>query len=286
MRGAPCPRPPLLPLAFYHASRLDGGPAEVLTRDPTRLTRALVDQQRLLGVDGVAVRIDAAFLAEAAGIPVSWSPAGPAAQWDAAGGRPWPPDTGQREPVAGLVEVIRRLGIQMRKQVPVLAVLPGPAGLCRRMSPHRQDALGETVSLVRGLAEEACRAGAEVVLLEEAEDADGERIAAAAEPICNTVRYYNAFSVLCAPAPPAGSAADALLLPPPTGPDQVPREGRAGIFVPPACFESSGGLAEFVSALGSAPRPVFLSAGDGPLLSHPIETHVALFAALRQVRWG
>ena len=73
-RDAPCPRPPLLPLAFYHAARLDGSPPNLLLQDPTRLTRALADQQRLLGADCVTLRFDAALLAELAGMPVQLVP--------------------------------------------------------------------------------------------------------------------------------------------------------------------------------------------------------------------
>lgn len=286
MRGASCPRPPLLPLAFYHASRLDGAPAEFLLRNPTRLTRALVDQQRLLGVDGVAVRIDAAILAEPAGVPVSWSPTGPVAHWEKAGGCAWPPDPGRRGPVTALMEVIHRLQNELQKQVPIVAVLPGPLGLSRQAARDPNGKLGETVHFLCGLAEEACRAGAEVIVLEETADAkEAEPIAAAAESICNVVRYYNAFSVLYAPAPPPRSAADALLWPPGTRLNQVPRESRAGIFLPAACFESPQGPAEFLAELGPTSRPLFLTAGDDILVSHPIETHVALFAALRQISW-
>ncbi|MFQ5912562.1 MAG: uroporphyrinogen decarboxylase family protein [Nitrospinota bacterium] len=286
LRGAPCPRPPLIPLAFYHASRLDAFPVEVLVRDPTRLTQALIDQWHLLGVDCVVVRIDAGVLAELAGIPVTWSPTGPTVQWDAAGGCPWPPDALQRPPVTALVEVIRRLRIQLQKQVLVLAVLPGPVGLCRQVCPNPQERLEETVSLLRNLAEEACRAGAEAVMLEETgEERDGEQIAAAAEPICNTVRYYNAFSVLYASAPPTRKVADALLFHPHVKLNCVPPEIPAGIFVPPASFDSPEGLADFVLELESTRRPVFLTTGDDTLLSHPIETNAALFASLRQVQW-
>ncbi len=287
MRGTPCPRPPLLPLAFYHSSRLCASSLEDLVRDPTRLTRALIDQRHLLGVDCVVVQFDAAFLAEIAGIPVKWSSTGPTVQWEAAGKGPWPPDAWEHTPVTTLMDVLRRLRIQLEKQVPVVAVLPGPVGLCAQACPDRQDKLEETVSLLRRLAEEACRAGAEVVLLlETGEDKDSEKIATAAEPICNTTRYYNAFSILYASAPSTRNVADALLFHPQVGLDNVSPGIQAGIFVPPTSFESSEGLADFISGLESTGHPVFLSTRDETLLSHSIETNVALFAALRQVRWG
>jgi hypothetical protein len=185
------------------------------------------------------------------------------------------------------MEVIHRLQIQLQKQVPILAVLPGPLGLCRQASRDPYGKLAETVSLLCGLAEGACRAGAEVVVLEETADAkEAEPMAAAAESICNVVRYYNGFSILYGPAPPTRNAADALLWPPGTGLNHVPGGSRAGIFLPAACFESPQGLAEFIAELGPTSRPVVLTTGDDILLSHPIETHVALFAALRRVSWG
>ncbi len=291
-RDASCPRPPLLPLAFYHAARLDGSPPNLLIQDPTRLTRALADQQRLLGADCVTLRFDAPLLAELAGMPVRWSPAGPAAQWEAARECEWPPpDPWLRPPISDLLEVIRRLRIQLRKEAPILVVLPGPVSLCRLACADSPEKVEETIGLVRGLAEEACRAGAEVVVLEEAGAGGGEEIqtgevTAATESICNTVRYYNAYSVLCASRNPARNAADALLLHPPIGPDRVPPDIRAGVFAPPTSFKTPKGLAEFISALEAAPRPVFLTTGDDTLLSYPIGTNVALFTALRQVHWG
>ena len=70
------------------------------------------------------------------------------------------------------------------------------------------------------------------------------------------------------------------------GPDRLPPDRRAGVFAPPTSFETPEGSAEFISALEAAPRPVFLTTDDDTLLSYPIETTVALFAALRQVHWG
>ncbi len=274
-RGAPCPRPPLLPLAFYHASRLDGTAPNLLAQDPTRLTRSLRDQQSLLDVDCVCVRFDAAFLAESAGAQVDWSPAGPAIQWASPRANPWPPDALSNGPVTVLLEVIRRLKIELRRQIPILAVIPGPMGLCGGDCLDRPDLLPETVDLTRMLAEAVCKAGAEVVLLEET--AGVEEAAGVAEPVFNTVKYYNAFSLL---------QADALLFQPQIGLQGISGESRAGAFIPAECFESPELLKQYVSEVGSRSHPVFLTATDDVLVSHPIEANVSVFKALRHVEWG
>jgi hypothetical protein len=250
------------------------------------LTRALIDQQKLFEVDCVTVRFDAAVLAELAGIQVDWSPTGPKIQWGSAQGFTWPPNPLESQHITVLVEVIRRLKIELHRQVPILTVLPGPVSLWRQACPNQPETLDGTIGLVRTLAEEACRAGAELVILEEtAEEADGGQITTAAESICNTVRYYNAFSVLQVSALPTKNVADSLLFQPQMGQGNLPQESRAGVFVPPSCLESTDALAEYVSNLRARAQPVFLTIGDDVLLAHPIEADVSLFTALRQVSW-
>jgi hypothetical protein len=250
------------------------------------LTRALLDQQKLFEVDCVTVRFDAAVLAGHAGIQVDWSPMGPKIQWGSAQGFIWPPNPLENQHITVLVEVIRRLKIELRRQVPILALLPGPVGLWRQACPNKPETLDATIGLVRTLAEEACRAGVELVVLEEtAEEADGQQITLAAESICNTVRYYNAFSVLQVSALPTKNVADSVIFPHQNGLDPLPQESRAGAFVPPSCLESTDALAEYVSDLRSRAQPLFLTIGDDVLLAHPIEANVSLFTALRQVSW-
>ena len=285
-RGNACPRPPLLPLSFYHVSRLDGTPLSALTQDPTRLTRALMDQHRLLEVDCVTLKFDAALWADAVGMSVDWTPVGPVVQWDSAAGREWPPEALERAPVQVLLEVIRRLHIELRREAPILAVLPGPVDLWNRACPELPDKLEETVNLVRTLAEAACQAGADLVVLQEGGTGGDEgRTASAVEPVCNTVRYYNAFPILQVSAPPERNVADALLFGTQIGLDALPQDVRAGTFVPPVCFESAEERDGFASRLQASNRPVFVTTDDDVLLSHPVETNVELFKVLRSVEW-
>ena len=107
-----------------------------------------------------------------------------------------------------------------------------------------------------------------------------------AEPVFNTVQYYNAFSLLRADAPLSRDTAEALLFQPQIGLQGSSGESRAGAFIPAECFESQESLKQYVSEVGSRPHPVFLTATDDVLVSHPIEANVSVFKALRHVEWG
>ena len=281
-RGAPCSRPLLFPLAFYHATCLEGTPPNLLAQDPTSLTRLLRDQQNLLNADCICLRFDTAFLVDPSETQVDWSPSGPTILWDSVKERPWPPNALSNNPIIVLLETINRLKIELRRQIPILAVIPGPVGLCSKDCLDQPDLLSETVALIRSLAEEACKAGAEIVLLEET--AKGVDIPSIAEPIFNTINYYNAFSLLQADCVNTGNRSDALLFPPQSKLREIPdNETRMGTFIPPECFESSKSLQRFESMLGSRSHPIFLTVNDNILVSHPIETNVTVFQTLHNL---
>lgn len=105
-------------------------------------------------------------------------------------------------------------------------------------------------------------------------------------PCSTPVQYYNAFSLLQADAPLSRGMANALLFQPQIGLQGSSGESRAGAFIPAECFESQESLKQYVSEVGSRPHPVFLTATDDVLVSHPIETNVSVFKALRHMEWG
>ena len=281
-RDAPCSRPLLFPLAFYHAACLEGIQPNLLTQDPTSLTRLLRDQQNLLNADCICLRFDTAYLVDSSETLVNWSPSGPEIQWDSVKEKPWPPNALSNNPITVLLETITRLKIELRRQIPILAVVPGPVGICGKDCLDQPDLLTETVALIRSLSEEACKAGAEIVLLEET--AKGVDIANIAEPIFNTINYYNAYSLLQADSASVGNRSDALLFPPEANLwETLDNEARMGTFIPPECFKSSENLQRFKSILESRPHPIFLAVTDDILVSHPIETNVRVFQALHNL---
>jgi hypothetical protein len=200
-------RTPFLPIAFYQASRIDGAPAEELTGEMPRLSRAVIELSRLLRSDGVAVRLDSA-VAAACGADVSWpSPDGPPA-WDLAGGNP--PDAAAlvtiAEPLTGCIAAVKA---ELRGDRPVIAVMPGPAALSAALGGAHEAAAG---AALRALADAACKAGAEILVIEDDPAGDDGRLKRLAAPIVNTARYYTASVVLSVPRAVPERIADAQLL--------------------------------------------------------------------------
>ena len=287
VRGRPCARPPLLVAAFYHAARIDNVDFAALLRDPTRLTRALLDQQRLLGTDAVAVRFDVALFAQAAGLDVDWSAAVPAVDWSRVAEATWPPPVSAVEAAAApLVDVVGRLTQELRRQVPVLTVLPGPVSLARA-GGGENTAEDDASAVLREVADAACRAGAEAVLVEEAAAGwDDERMRERLAPITNTVAYYNAAAFVTAPKPPEGKLGDAVVLPAGTAPGSVSDSLRVGFTVPVRCFEDDDALRAFAAGVAGRTAPAFLTANDATLTSHPVERNVAVLSALHDLTYG
>lgn len=284
VRGGPCARTLLLATAFYHAARIDGVGFAALAGDPTRLTRALLDQHRLLGTDAVPVHFDSTLFARAAGLDVDWSAAVPTVEWKGVESSSWPPaPQAVQAAAAALVDVTGRLAQELRRQVPVLAVLPGPAALAGAGDGGAAAVEAATIAL-RELVEAACRAGAEAVLVQEATaDWDEAVVRERLAPIVNTVRYYNAAALVTAPRPPAGKLGDAVLLPPETSPAAAPDDVRLGFTIPRACFDGDDELAAFAEALAGRRAPAFLVVGDAVLTACPVERNVAVLSALRDV---
>ncbi len=267
--------PPMLDTIFYHAARIDGAGFAELFSEPTRLTAALLDQHRLFGSDAIAVRIDEVVLAPALGLPIDWEAAVPVVQWAAADTGDWPPDPDSGEAAAAvLIEVVGRLAAEMRRQVPVMAVLPGPGRIAARSGG---DDGGDRASrLLRALADAVCRAGANIVLLEE----DGEVPIPLLTPIVNTIRYYNAFPILAAAQAPDKVPADAVLMPEQAWRTADPAPRRCGVSVPADCLGDADRLAAFTARLRTAAAPVFLSMADDVVLAHPTADGVALHRSL------
>jgi len=267
--------PPMLSTVFYHAARIDGAGFEELFGEPTRLTAALLDQHRLFGTDAVAVRFDDVLFARQAMLPIEWATPVPAVRWGDVDAVDWPPEP---EAAAGaaaqLIDVVGRLAAELRRQVPVMAVLPGPARLAAPGAAADREE--RTTRLLRSLADAVCQAGANIVLLEE----NGAASNALLAPIVNTARYYNATAILASPAVPEKVTTDAILVPEEVWRAADPAPRRCGVAVPSECLDDAGELDAFQARLRAAPAPVFLSMSDEVVLDHPTADAVAVHQAL------
>ncbi len=265
----------MLSTVFYHAARIDGAGFEELFSEPTRLTAALLAQHRLFGTDAVAVRFDEVLFARHAAMPIDWAAPIPAVQWADADAADWPPEPDAVAMAAApVVDVVGRLTAELRRQVPVMAVLPGPGRLAAPGAAA--DCEDRATRLLRGLVDGICKAGANIVLVEE----DAAASTALLAPIVNTIRYYNAFPILAATEIPDKVPADAILLPEAVwqAADPVPR--RCGLAVPASCLEDSGARDAFMARIRAAAMPVFLSMADDVVLAYPTADGVTVHQAL------
>jgi hypothetical protein len=205
-RRQPTDRIPFLPVAFYQASRIDGAPGEELIAEPPRLCRAVIELSRLIGSDGVAVRLDGAVLA-ACGADVAW----PDRDGPPEGEPGSPPDASALLSIAEpLVTSIGALKAELRATKPVVAVMPGPAALSAKLGADHEAAVG---AALRALADAVCKAGAEVLVIEDDPGGDAARFKRLVAPIVNTGRYYSASIVVSSPSPIADRLADGQIVP-------------------------------------------------------------------------
>lgn len=234
-RRQPVEQVPFLPVAFYQASRIDGAPAAELIGEPQRLARAAIELSGLIGADAVPVRIEAPLCA-ACGLELTW-PADDGAPLIAGAPAAAPDPGGVLSGAATILEAVAALKGALRGQKPVLAVLPGPLAFAGRWTDETGRATAAAV--LRGLADALCKAGAEIVVLDESDAVDEVQLKRLAGPVVNTIRYYSASAILSVPEPLSARIAEAQLLP---GGAPLPAPGatlglaatRAGIIDPAA----------------------------------------------------
>jgi hypothetical protein len=280
MAGGRSERGPLLSLAFYHAARFDGAPFEELVGDPTRLSRALLQQRQLLGGDCVSVHIDEVWFAEAAGASPAWSGELPRVEWPDVDAQTLAESVDAESGVfATLIDVVDRLCKQLRREAPVLVALPGPLLLASRIGASGASAPERLGAMLRDLVERCCRAGAELVLLREAGDTAIERISAASAPIFNTVRYYNATPILLGPERPQAKLPDPALFPAEAAAALMPGR-KSGLIVPETCLHDADRRAAFSAMTAALPGPVFLAVLDEALVRHTVEANTEAMRAL------
>lgn len=258
-RRQPVDRIPFLPVAFYQAARIDGAPASELIDEPPRLARAAIELSRLIASDAVAVRLEAAVYAHC-GLDYVW-PApddSPAIAGHASG---MPDAAGLVAGAGHLLATVAAIKGELRGEKQVLAVVPGPAALSRRFGDEA--AQTAAAGAIRALADAVCKAGAEIVVLEEAGSDDEARLKRLAGPIVNTVRYYSAAVILSVPRPVGSRIADALLVP--AGAASPPAGAPFGMFAPRTALTDQAARAELAGRVASRKGEIFLALDDAAM---------------------
>lgn len=270
LRTGRATRPPLITTLFRHAAVLNGVEPAELIGDAARLTRALLDMQRLLQTDVVTVKLGSAIQV-ATGADVENAVAG---QTNSLSFVP-PPETvaAAAEP---LIDTIRRLAADLKRRIPLLAVIPGPVALTAGLDGD----VSQIAAVLRALVEAACKAGASLILFEDASGATADpSFARLAAPVVNTARYYTA-SVIVSGTPALPKAlADGLLVDA-ADLSRIAKGQRRGLRVD---LHRADDAAAILLQHPSAADAIFISADDASLDGLTVEAIGAAFDRLRAI---
>lgn len=144
----PVPRPPLIPVIYTYAAKLEQTSPEHLFADPTALSNALAGAQELLNSDAIVIPFDSTLEAEALGATLDWGTGqGPPRVVT----HPWREDQDSHVPedlpakgrIPVALEAIRRLKVVMGERAALASFVTGPLLLSQLMSgrksgvPHR-----------------------------------------------------------------------------------------------------------------------------------------------------
>jgi uroporphyrinogen-III decarboxylase len=209
---AALPRLPFLPWVFTHAAKLEQAPVKRLYADPTQYVKCLQNARKLYGYDGIATGLDVSLAAELAGGPVAWGAddAFPAI-------RPLPGfDAGRLESIdlekaattgrsATVIESLRRIKMVAGTNLALAAAVPGPLTLAAALTGKGP---GECLDLAEPMAafllkivQVLCRREPDLIVVADPliGNLAGEqfaRLEGTLGPLVNSVRFYNAFTVL------------------------------------------------------------------------------------------
>ena len=218
--SADLPRLPFVPWTFTHAARLEQIPVRRMFSDPTQYTKCLLNAQKLYGYEAIISSFDASLETEICGCPISWR-----GDYEAPTVRPNPEfDLGWLKDISvegaaktgrfgTVIESLRRINRVAGQNLALVAVVSGPltllAGLTGR-DPLKDlaDRPGETfrdievaAALLLKVVQVYCQLELDVIAIVEKSIALClpdylSRLRSVFSPIVNTVRFYNAFSIL------------------------------------------------------------------------------------------
>jgi len=218
--GADLPRLPVIPWVFTHAARLEQVPVRRMYSDPSQYVKCLQNSRKLYGYDAIISCFDASLEAEICGCTVTWgndnecpviSP-GPAVDFNriASIGQEDIEKAGRFRTV---IESFRRINMVSGPTLAMTAVVTGPVALTSsilgkdpvRAFTENPDEAKRNIELAAGFLlkqiQVYCQLEPDIIAV-----ADSmipllppEHLVwlnSALSPILNTVRFYNAFSVL------------------------------------------------------------------------------------------
>lgn len=218
--SAELPRLPFIPWVFSHAARLEQMPLRRMYAEPTQYTKCLQNGQKLYGYDCIAGSFDASLETEVCGRPVKWggdyeTPAiVPDSGFDLARLDDIDVESAARTGRFGtVVEALRRINKVAGANIALAAVVTGPLTLTavltgrdplRDLAERPEEAIRDieaVVGFLLKIIQVYCQLEPDIIaiadrLMAGLPSASVPRLGSLFSPVINTVRFYNAFSVL------------------------------------------------------------------------------------------
>jgi len=218
--SADLPRLPFIPWIFTHAARLEQIPVRRVFNDPTQYARCLQNARKLYGYDAITGSLDSSLETEICGCPVNWG-----GDYEAPAASPRPDfDFGNLKDVdvegAGktgrfgtVIESLRRINIVSGTNLALAAAVSGPltvtAGLTGRdlvkdfteRPEEAMRAVEATSIFLLKVVQIYCQLQLDIIAIAEKSmtvfpEAPLSWLKSTLSPIVNTIRFYNAYSVL------------------------------------------------------------------------------------------
>lgn len=218
--SAALPRLPFVPWMFTHAPRLEQIPVRRMFDDPTQYVRCLQNTRKLYGYDAIISSFDPSLEMEICGCTVDWR-----GDYEAPTIRPKPDfDFGSLKDVnvenAGktgrfgtVVESLRRINMVSGSNVALAAVVNGPLTVTASLTGREpikdliekpeqtMKTIESTAAFLLKVVQIYCQLQLDIVLIADRLMATFPKeylswLQSTLSPIVNTVRFYNAFSVL------------------------------------------------------------------------------------------
>ncbi len=232
--SADLPRLPFMPWVFTHAARLEQVPLRRMYADPTQYTKCLQNAWKLYGYDGIVGSFDSSLELEICGCPLNW-------------GGDYEPPTVSPDPAFDLarlkdinveraaamgrfgtvIESLRRINQVAGPNLALAAVVSGPltlmAGLTGRdpvkyfaeKPEEASRAIESAAGFLLKIVQVYCQLELDIIAISERlmpvfPPARFPWLRSTFSPVLNTVRFYNAFSVLLPGESPPADIADLL----------------------------------------------------------------------------
>jgi uroporphyrinogen-III decarboxylase len=218
--SADLPRLPFVPWILTHAARLEQVPLRRMFADPTQYTKCLQNARKLYGYDGIVGSFDTSLEAEICGRPVIWG-----GDYEAPEVSPDPGfDFGRLKDVnvenaartgrfSTVIESLRRINRVAGPDLALAAVVSGPLTLLARLTGRNylddfsarpeeaMRAVESAAGFLLKVVQVYCQLELDIIAISERlmpffPPAHLPWLASVFSSIVNTVRFYNAYSVL------------------------------------------------------------------------------------------